>query len=392
MTGSPAIPHEEFAARRERARAAARVQGWDGLLVCSRGGGTLDRYADILYLTNFYASFPYIPDLTGSWSGRGHAFLVLPVDGDPILIVDAAPGPEVAMPSGRIRIEEDVVRGVVDAVASAGLSATRLGLVGADALPCSMHASLTTELPELSLVDAQTAVARLRRVKSPGEIEKLAAASQLGSRTLDAMMDAAEPGRLHGEIVAAGMQALLPAGGMLYNSFMASGRGGAEPKQIAAAFPTWKSREPLEEGDWFRVGLSGVLDGYVFDLARSRAIGAPEQRQVRLFEAAIEVVETTAAAMRPGATAHEVASAGLDAQRRLGFDLLGAFSGLGHGVGLGWDEPWLTLGNEQTLEEDMVLSVERTITEDGFLGDFEETVVVTRDGTRKLTDAVIRRW
>ena len=79
------IQPEEFAGRRIAAAKAARQAGLDGLLVCSRGGGTLDRYADVMYLTNHYSSFPFIPDVEGKWTGRAHSFLVLPVMGEPVL-------------------------------------------------------------------------------------------------------------------------------------------------------------------------------------------------------------------------------------------------------------------------------------------------------------------
>ena len=44
------------------------------------------------------------------------------------------------------------------------------------------------------------------------------------------------------------------------------------------------------------------------------------------------------------------------------------------------------------IEPGMVLCIERTIRKDGYLGDFEETVVVTEDGCRKITDARICYW
>jgi methionine aminopeptidase len=39
-----------------------------------------------------------------------------------------------------------------------------------------------------------------------------------------------------------------------------------------------------------------------------------------------------------------------------------------------------------------VLNFEKTLSRDGYLGDFEETVVVTETGVEKLTDARIRWW
>ncbi|MCC5984523.1 MAG: aminopeptidase P family protein [Rhodobacteraceae bacterium] len=391
-TTTTSVSPEEFAARRAAARNAATEAGFDGLLVCSRGGGTLDRYADAMYLANFYSPFPYIPDLPGSWTGRGHAFLVLPATGDPALIVDVPNDGRIALPDACIIRADRVLEATVAALKDAGLAQGRIGIVGHDVLSMAAHTALAEALPGASWAGADAVVGALRAVKSPAEVEKLRRASQLGSRMIEAMMEAAVPGALHGEIVAAGTDVLIPAGGMLYNSFMASGRGGAAPKLSRANFPTWGSSDRLEEGDWFRVGISGVLDGYAFDLARSRAVGPVSARQIELFEAAMSTVEAAAAAIRPGATAGEVARAGLGRQQELGFSLDGVFSGMGHGIGLGWDSPWLVPDDATPLVPGMVLCLERTVTADGHLGDFEETVLVTDTGAETITDARQRWW
>ena len=44
--------------------------------------------------------------------------------------------------------------------------------------------------------------------KSMAEIQRLRAAAKIGSRTIEAMLDAARPRNTHGDIVAAGMQVL----------------------------------------------------------------------------------------------------------------------------------------------------------------------------------------
>jgi Xaa-Pro aminopeptidase len=135
-----------------------------------------------------------------------------------------------------------------------------------------------------------------------------------------------------------------------------------------------------------------VLDGYLFDLARSTAVGETSPPQVDAFEAAIACVDASIAAIRPGTTASRVAEAGLGMMRDLGYDLGGAFAGMGHGIGLGWDTPWLIPGDETVLQPGMVLCVERGVRRDGFSGDFEETVLVTESGPELLTPARIRRW
>lgn len=386
------ISTEEFAERRSRAAKMANAEGLEGLLVCSRGGGTLDRFGDVFYLANYYTSFPYIPDLPHVWSARAHTFVVLSAKGDCILVTDAPNDGQTALAEENVIYTDLVLEGVLDAMQRLEMESGSVGLVGGDVLPVDTYQNLATRLANVKWTKAQHILVKLRSVKSPDEITLLRAASEVGSQALEAMMSAAEPNSTHGDVVAAGMAVLAPAGAALYNSFMASGRGGENPQAVRRNFPTWGSSEPLANGHWFRIGLSGVLNGYYFDHSRSKAIGAPTNQQIELFEAAIDIVEAAIAEIRPGVTAEAVAQAGLAKQTALGYPNDGVFSGLGHGVGLGWDAPWLAAGDKTIIEPGMVLCIERTIRKNGYLGDFEETVVVTEDGCEKITGAQMRYW
>jgi Xaa-Pro aminopeptidase len=392
MTPPPPIAHEEFAARRAAAAGRARTAGLDGLLVCARGGGALDRYANVMYLANFYTAFPFIPDSPGHWSARAHAFLVLPVSDAPLLVHDVPDDGRIALAADERRYTPLVTETLIEALRDRGLAAARIGVAGFDAMPAPVLLALQAALPAARLVPADCILARLRMQKSPSEIAQLRHAAQIGSRMIEAMMAAAVPGASHGDVVAAGLAYLVPRGGMLYSSFMASGRGGPNPVLVRANFPTWGSARRLEDGMWLRLGISGVVGGYVFDLSRSRAIGRATPEMVRLFEAAIEVVEAGIAAIRPGATAGAVAEAGLGLQERTGFPMQGVFNALGHGTGLGWDSPWLVRGDATPITSGMVLNVERTIQHEGWLGDYEDMVLVTEAGTERLTNAQVRFW
>ena len=386
------IPESEFAERRARALALAEQRGLAGLLVCARGGGTMDRYGDVKYLTNFYTPFPYIPDLPGEWTARAHAFLVLPVGDQPTLVIDVPDDGSIALSEDCLAYADLVLEETIAALKRRGLGRGALGLVGGDVLPVKTYQAIAAALPEIQWQDGDDILASLRAVKSEAEIALLRRAAAVGSRTIEAMMAAAEPGASHGDLVAAGQAVLNPAGGMLYNSFMASGRGGDDPVYVKSDFPTWAATAPLDAGQWLRLGISGVVEGYYFDVSRAKAIGPATNRQIELFEAAIECVEAGIEAARPGATAAALATAGLGRQAALGFPVAGVFSGLGHGIGLGWDSPWLSPGDQTVIRPNMVLNFERTIHHDGYVGDFEETVLVTADGPVTLTDAQKRFW
>jgi Xaa-Pro aminopeptidase len=386
------IGPEEFGTRRARASEAARARGLDALVVCSRGGGTVDRYANVLYLTNFYTPFPYIPDRAPDWTARAHTFLILPVGGDPRLIADVPYLSEVSLPAGAIVKADDVLAALTGELEAGGLARGRIGFIGEDVVPWATMRRIQAALPEVRWEPADEITAEIRTVKSVAEIALLREAAFIGSRTLEAMLDAAVVGASHGDLVAAGQQVLSRAGGILYNSFMASGTGGESPTVVRCNFPTWGSPHRLADGQWLRIGISGIYRGYYFDVSRAKSIGEPSDRQIDAFEAAIAVVQAGIAAIRPGAAAAEVADRALKEQERRGYPLQGVFSGLGHGIGLGWDSPWLTRDEASVLQPGMVLNVERTVQRDGYLGDFEETVLLTERGPELLTDARIRYW
>jgi Xaa-Pro aminopeptidase len=387
----PEIPAAEFRDRQRRAAAVAKSAGLAGLLVCSRGGGTVDRYANVLYLANFYSSFPFIPDVKGHWSARAHSFVVLPAEGEPVLVTDMPVKPEEVRVAD-VRTADELVPEVARAIRDRGLATATLGVAGADALPWTVQRALQAELPEAAFVPADDILDRLRMIKSPAEIAVLRRASELGGLAIEAMMAAAAPGRTQGEVMGEGLRAMAAHGVMLYNSFMGSGRGGNRPRIKYTDFPTFGSDEPIEDGEWFHVGLSGVYRGYYFDHSRSKPIGNPTAPQIEAFEAAIASVQAAIARIRPGATAGEVAEAGFAKLVELGFPTKSDFNGMGHGVGMGWDLPWLVPGDATVLEPDMVLCVERSVEKHGFVGDFEETVLVTPTGHELLTHAPIRRW
>jgi Xaa-Pro aminopeptidase len=385
------IAQEEFLERQRKVAAIAAARGFDALLICSRGGGTVDRYANVLYLANFYSSFPYVTDRRPDWSFRGHPFLLLPSAGKPTLIADMSVK-SAEVPVEDVHVADDVIGSVVAAIRDRGFQRARIGLVGVDVVPHAVIAALSKECPEVRWENAEDILINQRMVKSPAEISILRRASEIGSAAIEAMMEVARPGATHGEIMGVGLNLIAREGGILYNNFMSSGRGGNQPAMVSSDFPTWASTEPLEEGQWFQIGISGVWRGYYFDHSRSKAIGRAIAPQVESFEAAIASVQAGIAAIKPGATAGEVAEAALARVIALGFSAKSDFSGFGHGIGMGWDAPWLVPGDTTVLAPGMVLCVERSVEKHGFVGDFEETVLVTPRGAELLSNATIRRW
>src|SRR2546423_208590 len=84
----PAIEQLEFESRWQAVAKSCVEQELDGLVVWSRGGATVDGFADAFYLSHYYPAFPLAENIPPIWSGRGHAAVFVPAEGEPVLFMD----------------------------------------------------------------------------------------------------------------------------------------------------------------------------------------------------------------------------------------------------------------------------------------------------------------
>jgi Xaa-Pro aminopeptidase len=91
-------------------------------------------------------------------------------------------------------------------------------------------------------------------------------------------------------------------------------------------------------------------------------------------------------AIAPGRSAAEVAEAGFRFLDQAGYDRSGdEFEAFGHGLGTGFEPPWLHPADEAILLSGMVICVEKTCAAAGMAASHEETVLVRDDGSHLLT-------
>lgn len=395
----PMIPAEEFRARQHRLREIAAAEGFDGVVVYSRGGGPIDMSADVFYLTNHYSQQPYMTDHVGIGRARSHGVVVLPTNGPGILVVDIPWWRKDIVVADDVRAGNDVTAVTADAIRSAGLAGRRLGLIGASNMTAAAYLGLVGELPDTTFVRSDDLVERLRLHKSPSEVALLRRAIALGSAAVAAAFEAVVPGATEGDAAAAAASAIAGAGGAFYDAACASGPWAHG--FTWARIPSWDASRRLEPGDIFHMDSYGALAGYFWDFGRTRIAGDnPTDTQRTLLETAIEVVETVCAAIRPGRTAADVYREG---ERAMAASPVLAtipeepgdtegFPALGHGIGLGWEKPWLTPTDETALEPGMVIAVEVLFGHSSLGGAFfEENGIVTEDGFDVLSTAP-KRW
>ena len=379
------ITRAELTSRVDRARRAAAAAGLDGLIVLGQGGGAFERYGDLLYLTGHYTTFPAIPDLPGHWTLRGHAAAVIGPDRVVLCTDDDADASTVA--ADEVRVIDDLAEAIGSAVQSVGLAGRPIGLVNANAVPADGLAAILARTG--ATVRADELVEVLRRVKSPAEQSLLRLAGAAGSAAITAAMDAAGEGATELEAASAAIRTAVELGAAVSNTFTSVYRPGRPPRH--RMFPSYADTLAMEPGDIFAVDMSGSVDGYFFDFARSRVIGDDRHGGEELIDLVQRAIDAGVAAARAGATAGSVAAAGFAVLAAAGDYDPGRFPALGHGMGLGFEHPWLTVDNALVLEPGMCLAIENWTGQRGIAATFEHNLLVT-DGAPEVLSTGRERW
>jgi Xaa-Pro aminopeptidase len=263
---------------------------------------------------------------------------------------------------------------------------------------------LTRHLPELRLERADELLLTRRRVKSASELELLRYASAVSVEMMNAMLDATVEGVTDGEVVAAGYDVACRLGAQPYDFAMASGP--EDGHLWWSRLPSWNWSRPYERGDIVHPDIYGSVDGYYYDFVRSKVVGEePTPAQLEILEGAIGCIHAACAAAVAGNEARDIYAAGRAFLRDNGLDHVPDAAGeeatlssdvlesIGHGIGVGWDEPVLTPTTEIVLEPGMTLAIEQHVSRpDAGTVRYEETVIVTDGEPEIMTAGCNSRW
>lgn len=381
------ISRAEFEQRQARTQAAVRERGWRGLLAVGRS--FYDRPGHVAYLTNHFPPFPTMPDL-GGWQGMGHAVLVVPGQGEPILVVDGRAYRPDLVAIDDVRLDNNLPRAVADAMRELGLDNGTVGIVGDDILPVSMYRALSERLPDVAWVSADVVVDAQRAIKSPAEQTLLRRAADVAVMGLRAALGAVGYGVRENEINAAGTAAAMRAGA----DFVRYLRVHSGP------WSAWGSRWPqatareLAKGELVTLDIIGAVQGYAFDVLRTTIVGwdtLPEQRA--MCEAVLRALSTALEAARPGGTVSEMVRRSLAVMEEAGYADYMARS-IGHGIGLETVEyPRLAPDSDVVLQPGMVLCVEPGIYIPDRAGcSIEEEIIITDGEPEVITHLSRRLW
>ncbi len=395
------VSADEYRLRARRLADEATARGLEGVVVWSKGGGTVDRYADILYLTNHYTQFPHIPDLPPYWAGRGHAACVVTHEAETILISDIADWRRDIVVADRVVVDLDLTRGIAGVLAELGLDRSRLGLAAAETMVLGTWRLLRERLPSVDWVPVDDVLEGMRAIKSEAEIGIIREAVRIGDAIMTAMLETCVPGATEADVAAAGYEVGIRRGAAPYDLPGASGPNSNFFSH--GSLPSWSMRT-LKHGDLYHSDMYGAYHGYYYDYTRSTVVGGePNDEQLRVLEGAIGAVEAVMDALRPGVSVGDAYEHGAAYMRDNGFDAgtpdnvvagLGqAFPSFGHSLGLAWESPWIVPGSSEPVKENMYLAIEAAVGLPGVgAAGFEQDVIVGPDGVEVLPALTPRWW
>ena len=367
-------PHDDHSAepladlypadRLHRAREATARAGLDALLI-SPG-------ADLRYLTGYDAK--PLERLT---------CLVLPVDGDPFLLVPALEELAAqASPAGDLGIEITGWDETDDpyALVAARLPA-RTARVGVDnRMWAEKTLAFRTQLPDVRQELAGEVLNGLRMRKTPQEAAALRRAGAAIDRVHSRMGEWLRAGRTEREVGRDIADAIIAEGHVRVDFvIVGSGPNSASPHHEL-------SDRTIRPGDPVVVDIGGTtLDGYCSDSTRVYTVGEPPAEFRRLYDVLLSAQRAQTDAVRPGITAGQLDAVGRDLITDAGHGPH-FIHRTGHGIGLeSHEEPYIVTGNPLPLAPGMAFSVEPGIYLPGRYGArIEDIVICTEEGGERL--------
>ncbi len=295
----PRFSAAEFERRNQLARDLMRKENLQALVVFGNSGMYRHNEANVYWLTNYL-------DLH-------HNYLVLPLEGEPALLV----GLINHVPNARLlSVIQDTrwgtyepAREIVAQLKKNGIGKGRVGLVGVNAtfnmgMPYQHFAALSQGLPEIEWLDVTRAFAGMRLIKSDEEFEWLRKAAEFTDATIAALEKEVKPGLTEFELIGIIEAAYRSRGGQPHLAYLRSMPMDAPTACVPSQNVTDRV---IQKGDVIILEISASYWGYSGQIQRPIALGRdPTAEWKKLFEIGAQAYDRICRALKPGATEGDV--------------------------------------------------------------------------------------
>ncbi len=349
--------------------------------------------------------------LSGYWPVLADSTVVLPLEGEPVLVV---PGDEEPLahagwvgdirtfkPVTLLKLSDSISETAPilrDVAHDLSLTGARIGYEGGpDSMPAG-YGEVIAPLPYIEemyrrgfggaeLADATETLRRLRQVKTAREIERIRLAHEIATFGIAAAREVIRPGLRESELAATMYGAIVGKG----TGYGGGGRVGAYtfamsgPNGSRAHLQFQQTTDPaIERGDFVLAHINSYADGYWTDVTRTFVVGQPDDQQREMYTAVLDGLKAGLGAIRHGRRAAEVDRAARSVLQERGYGE--EFKhGLGHGVGFKGiyhsGAPVLHPKSADALQAGMVHNVETGIYTDDQGIRIADVVVVREAGT-----------
>ena len=324
--------------------------------------------------------------------------LVLPVRGDPVLVVPALEAARVAIAEDVFAVHpwsdtEDpvaIVASIVAARTERNGEVNRLRVAISDRTWAASVLALQSEIPRAEWITGSTVTSSIRAIKDAFELEALRAASGAADRVAAMLQrgDIRLIGRREAN-VSNDISTLLVAEGHERVNFaiVGSGPNAASPHH-EPGLRIIGPNETVVCDFGGMLSLDGEV-GYCSDITRTVVTGAPSDDILDCYEVLLESQQTAVASARAGVSAEAVDAVARSIIDDAGYgDLF--IHRTGHGIGIEeHEDPYLVAGNDELLRPGNAFSVEPGIYASGRFGmRLEDIVIITEDGNPESLNTV----
>ncbi|TPI67153.1 aminopeptidase P family protein [Mesorhizobium sp. B3-1-3] len=283
---------------------------------------------------------------------------------------------------------QDPLELVAKALIDAGHGNGRIGIeTHAFTFSPDQFLRLQNYLPDATLVDASTAVAEERLIKSPQEIEYQRSAARMADYAMKRAFAAIRPGRSEVEIAGEIAMALGEAGSeySAISPMVATGRRST----MTHCMP---QRQVVSVGDVVLIELAGVCNRYHSILMRTAVVGNPSARVREVSDLLTESFNAAMDAAKPGLPVGGTNTACNKVLNRMNLAKTRVHR-IGYSLGLAYPPSWLEAmmldeADDHVFEPNMSFSMEPNLSlyDEGFGLKLGDTVLCNEKGSASLSE------
>lgn len=386
------VPLAEYKERIKNCKEETKKAGFDALLVFSH---TPDRPGNVMYLANYSSPVSLHPsNLPDQPVRRGicDACLILPVEGEPVLVKMGTPvHPDHVFPpptniavSNIKEFHTDITAAIAEVIYEKKLDDKKIGIAGEDVISAHLLRLIKEKVTQSTFSYADDIIYKQRIIKSPNEIELMKKTANLADEALETTLKAIKPGVKEKEIAGIAAQAMASKGAtrILFIDV------------CSGPVSTWYTgNRTIEKGDIVLIDL-GMVDenGYFADVARTIVVGESSKAKHDLVRLCRETTDFIARTAVPGKRGKEWLQETREfVKQRIAtgnYDMPNPepIMFLGHSIGLDMNSYYFGPDADMELKENMSLALEAWlyVPQIGAVR-FEELIIIKNEGAQFLT-------